>query len=491
MGFNTKAFGVYYKRIPTGSFLSASGAFAGLFVGNVLTSSWWTTNYNGSYNVSTSFVNWPNDTSTAAPFYITSRDSSSNAGYMVIPWGSMAADFLWNIKTPEWSLSTASAAWTFFDDVFNVTRTGGHFTSSVWSVSLTNTGSFWRQYGSSSYQALGVASYNITSSWYIWDARFANLQGTTSELRYATKVVSTDSRGIPLGTYNITSSYVHGVSGRPAGNTPGAGTDYTYKVGYTPTWPNTGSTYSTSPIDNQYFDRGGGAAISRALVSSSLVTASLYYTSTSNPNLNTYRIALKQRRLFYPTPVSGSHSGFGALTATDWWHRLMTGYFAYEMFNENGGIYNVQFTLKRHISSDHYPDSGSFMNVFIHDVQTVAPLPVSRTPGMAGWYPPANNIVTVGHAYNGGPAMSFYDTQTGYLYEKFNINLVQYGYPAQLCFEPSGSLADGSYFGCIVDDVSFCKIGVTTDPRFIKPSNFVSGQYTPIYSGESTPPPAS
>jgi hypothetical protein len=313
----------------------------------------------------------------------------------------------------------------------------------------------------------------------VWDNKFIYLTGTTSELRYATRVTSVSSSAFPVGTYNLTASYIHGTSGRPAGNTPGAGTDYYWRVGYDVTWPNTGSASALSTIDGQYFDRGGGAAISRAHVSASLVTASLYATATTNPNLEYYRRALKQRRLFYPTPVSGSHAGFSALNATDFFHYAMTGYWASDIFNENGGIYNVQFTLKRHVGSNHYPDNGSYMNVFIHNVQSGAPLPSSRTPGQAGWYPPANNIVTIGNAYNGGPALSFYDTQTGYLYERFNINLVQYGYPAQLCFEPSGSLADGSYFGCIVDDISYCKIGVTTDPRFIKPANFATGQYNP------------
>jgi len=31
------------------------------------------------------------------------------------------------------------------------------------------------------------------------------------------------------------------------------------------------------------------------------------------------------------------------------------------------------------------------------------------------------------------------------------------------------SLADNAYFGIIVDDIQMCKIGITTDPRFIKP----------------------
>ena len=50
-----------------------------------------------------------------------------------------------------------------------------------------------------------------------------------------------------------------------------------------------------------------------------------------------------------------------------------------------------------------------------------------------------------------------------------NINVVQYSFPAQLVFEASGSLSAEKYFGCIIDDVSFCKVGVSTDPNLIAP----------------------
>ena len=53
--------------------------------------------------------------------------------------------------------------------------------------------------------------------------------------------------------------------------------------------------------------------------------------------------------------------------------------------------------------------------------------------------------------------------------ESFNINVVQYGAPAQLVFEASGSLTDDNYFGCVIDDVSFCQVGVSTDPELLKP----------------------
>jgi hypothetical protein len=182
-------------------------------------------------------------------------------------------------------------------------------------------------------------------------------------------------------------------------------------------------------------------------------------------------------------------SGSGTTNGTDYWHKQLTGFYSTEMFNENGGIYNVQFTLKREVSSDHYPNNGSYMNVFIFDVATKSPpTPSERVTGRKGWYPPANNIVTIGQGYNGGPSMTFIDQQTGYLYERFNINLVQYGTPAQLCFEPSGSLDAGSYFGIIIDDISICKIGVTTDPRFVKPTTVASATSYGIGDGQVVPP---
>ncbi len=65
--------------------------------------------------------------------------------------------------------------------------------------------------------------------------------------------------------------------------------------------------------------------------------------------------------------------------------------------------------------------------------------------------------------------MSFINPSTGFQIETFNINIIQYGTPAQLCFEASGSLEQDTYFGCVIDDVEFCKVGVTEDPNLIAP----------------------
>jgi len=121
--------------------------------------------------------------------------------------------------------------------------------------------------------------------------------------------------------------------------------------------------------------------------------------------------------------------------------------------------------------------------VFIHDVNATVPNTLSRIPGASGWYPPGNNIVTIGNGYDTTPVMTFNEPSTGYLIEKFDFNVIQYGYPAQLCIEVSGSLNNNTYFGAILNDIEVCKIGVTTDPDYIKPTNISTlsqGGYTPI-----------
>ena len=239
--------------------------------------------------------------------------------------------------------------------------------------------------------------------------------------------------------------------------------------GYSITWPAINSN-STSSVDNQYFDQGGGVGISKTEVSQSLLTGSAYITDNSATGLRYKTEALKARRLYFPVPYSGS----GTTRGTDYWFKYITGERADSVFYDNGGIYNVQFSLKRHIQSGLAPDTGSFMTAFIHNVTPQIPSSSNCIAGASGWYPPANNIVTIGNQYNGTSELSFYDIQTGFYVEKFNFNLIQYGYPAQLCLEVSGSLANNAYFGIIVDEFKMCKIGVTTDPRFIKPTSIAT-----------------
>jgi len=212
--------------------------------------------------------------------------------------------------------------------------------------------------------------------------------------------------------------------------------------------PQPGNRLGTSSFDLQYPVNSGAAGITRFDISQSYVT-------TSNPgvfSIAQQATAYKQRRFYFPFsgPLTGS------------------------VFTENGGIYSVKFRLKRYQSGSNSsnwfsPDTGSYLMLYIFDVSSsYNGVP---TQGQPGYYPPSQNIVKIGNqittnGYN-IPPIQFYDSVTGYLYDEYEINLIQYGTPGQLVFEPSGD--PGSYFGCAVDSVEFCKIGVTTDPYYIKP----------------------
>ena len=452
MGFTTKAFDLYYKRIgPTGS----------------LSADWYnensalTASSGPSFaRISKSFLNFPEDgvlayvepenypdpltlTLTTA-CWTTTRDSASNANHLAIPWGSAAGDFLWNVLTPSWSfINTAQhpsypnpelAAGGAAYDTYTVRYISASFFSREWSKQgvTPNIDNYTYQKGSE-YGITTSSGYSVTSSWLAFDPKVFATGQTTVENAY----------------FRIYYSSSLLISNAP---------------GYNITWPAVNST-STSSVDNQYFDQSGGVGISKTSVSMSLVTASAYATDNSATGLRYKTQALKSRRLYFPVPYSGS----GTTRGTDYWFVKNTGKRVDSIFYDNGGIYNIQFSLKRHIPSGHSPDLGSFMTAFIHNVIPQIPSSSNCIEGASGWYPPANNIVTIGNQYNGTSALSFYDIQTGFYVEKFNFNLIQYGYPAQLCLEVSGSLANNAYFGIIVDEFKMCKIGVTTDPRFIKP----------------------
>jgi hypothetical protein len=197
-------------------------------------------------------------------------------------------------------------------------------------------------------------------------------------------------------------------------------------------------TSSLSTIDNARFTTHSCVGITRTGASQS-------YADYATANGDTARTrALKSRRLVWPTSNTAN-----------------PGY-----FTENGGIYNVKFKLKR--TSNYTPDSGSYLMVYVFDAFANY---TTSSIGTAGWYPPDRNIVKIGHNYTSGsvstPSISWYDTATGFYYDEYDINVIQYGTPAQLVFEPSG--INDQYFGTLVDDIEFCKVGVTTDPLFTKP----------------------
>lgn len=228
---------------------------------------------------------------------------------------------------------------------------------------------------------------------------------------------------------------------------------------------------AASIVDSQSFWNSGGVGISYLNVSNS-------YYSYSVASLDSEKTeALKKRRLFWPTLPNSSGS----------------------YFTENGGIYNVRFRLKKHTggaqpgssysvpgNKEFYPQTGSYLRVFIFDINKTF---TAASKGTAGWYPPDNNIVRIGHGYVLGsvttPTLTWYDSATGYYYEDYDVNLIQYGTPGQLVFEPSGD--NNNYFGTIISDVQFCKIGVTSDPAFIKPTG-VANFYSITPQGQSSLP---
>lgn len=438
MGAVTGAFSIYYKR-----FLSGSVIINEPWNGN-LVQTWWDVD---NTSVSSSFLNFPKDSLTTT--YLTTRDSGSNQFYRAFPWGSAACDFLWNCTVPSWSYQDSSSVvpnWEGLPGTENIV-------DRYWKVNMYSSRSFYRD-NLAGVASLGVASYPVTSSWTAVDAKFfATASGSGVSGAIFRYLHSTASQTI----YPTYIGSVYKSVAEP---------DRSSEIAYNIAWPNTtGNALST--FDNRYFDIGSGIGITRAAVNQSLVTMSVSASATSGIGLQDFRRALKQRRLFFPIPVSGS----GTTGGTDYWFKSNTSYNSSEIFDTNGGIYNVQFTLKKSVNLyDYLPDNGTFMTIFIHDVQTEAPTPTNRVAGTSGWYPPANNIVTIGNQYGLAPEIAFTDPQTGHLVERFNFNVIQYGYPAQLCIEVSGSLADDKYFGILVDEIQICKVGVTTDPKFIKPT---------------------
>ena len=455
MAFTTKALSFFYKRLgPTGSVPDPNYNTIGRLYHDGTDANnnqnWW---ISSSTYVSTSFLNFPTD---GATIYLTTRDSGSNRGYRALPWGSPACDFLWNVQVPVWSYDIREVTLTnppgapIYSYVYNSTA--------YWTYTH-NSQSFFKNnvVGGSSY---GVSNYPITSSWKMIDAKLNSFEYIIAE--------SSTYPAYPVGYAYVRSQPTSAVI--PIGGFPGgydASGDYAYDI----TYPNIVNN-ATSSIDKQYFDVGTGAGITQGDILDAADLQDAHSTINTANGLATFTQALKKRRLYFPVPISGS----GTTGGTDYWFKTFTGYTATELFNENGGIYNVQFTLKKWVSgsNNYQPQDGSYLSAFIHNVIPQAPSSSARIPGADGWYPPENNIVRIGNGWNGTPVLSFYDPQTGYLVEKFNFNLIQYGYPAQFCLEPSTYVSPAELsppdFGIIVSDIEMCKIGVTTDPKFIKPT---------------------
>lgn len=283
--------------------------------------------------------------------------------------------------------------------------------------------------------------------------------------------------------------------------------------------PDTPVTYSSTWIDERDslpvegtrpFYLAHGAAIDRYATakSHSLLllesnTAEVQADPIKKENLQKY---LRSSRLYFPATTS---------------------LYPYD-FYENGAIYNVRFNLATVPDFDlfghtyTYSDVGTVINNAIgSEVSTWAQEVVDRekyqpdktgaklmvyiadvaspigsellVPGRGGFFPPKNNIATITNGLPGGtpPAITFYDSGSGYLISTYDLILVQYGEKAQLVFDascldfeldPDPLALPGSYriymkdntgfWGGVISNIEWCKVGITTDPKFIKPVNF-------------------
>ena len=425
----THAFDFYYKWIPTGS--------------GVITNLSWSQHYvTGSKpntGMTSSWYNFPafGGIPSATGSILTRHTSSITTKDGALAWSSAASDFLWNVLTPSMSYIQQIQGPTY-NTIYRFTY---------------NSESFFRKELFPAYD-IGVATYPITSSWIAYEPRMIQYASGSTSNGYKIRDASAyfPATIISESVYSLPSAHTSPTTTYPV-------------VGKNPTTITYGSN-STGSNDGRFFDLAGGCGITRSSISASLVAFAASASGTSAGQIASCSVALKNRRLFFPTVATSSRSF--ATGNSNIWLLLNTGKISNEFFTENGGIYNVKFSLKRDVGEEYYPDSvgGSELLVYIHNVNTQVPAPSARIAGANGWYPPEANIVRIKNT----PAMSFYNPSTGYLIENFNINVVQYGTPAQLVFEASGSLENDGYFGCIVDDVEFCKVGVTTDPTLIKPT---------------------
>lgn len=433
----THAFDFYYKAIPTGSLQLLTedwydDSFYDTFENNSEYDRRWF-NYVASNG---SFPSYPNILTRNVP-----QLSASISNNGALAFASAANDFLWNVLTPSMSVSQS------------ILGSGKHL--SHYRFTYNSESFFHKEYFNSGY-GMGVATYPITSSWIAYEPRMiVNASGSTS----AGYVTDGGNNGFFPATLTVPFNVAYSL---PTAVVPPTANPV---VGENPTNITYGNN-STGSNDGRFFDLAGGCGISRSSISASLVLYEANKNGTNGAARHAVATSLKRRRLFFPTIRTGSMAL--APNSPGIWVQDMMGVTSDSLFTENGGIYNVTFTIKRDITNGYYPDSGngSELLIYIHNINTIAPSPTNRVEGATGWYPPEANIVRV----KNDPLMNFSNPANGFLLETFNVNVVQYGTPAQLVFEASGSLSSDRYFGCIIDDVQFCKIGVTTDPNLIKPT---------------------
>ena len=422
------AFDFFYKWCPTGSGqltnVSWSRHFSNSLPGVYLTSSW--------YDLGSLLI--------PSGGYSTRHTSSLTTKDGALAWASPATDMLWNVLSPSSSVSQSIDGAGDYQTYYRFTYNSESTLRTNWIPTLT----------------LGPTTFPVTSSWIAYEPRMiAFASGAGTNVGY--KATGTGLAYFPatIGSTNVYA--LPSSSTKPTTTYP--------SVGQNPTMIGYGSR-STGSNDGRFFDLAGGCGITRTSISASLAAFNVSASFTTLSARNFCTTQLKNRRLFFP--IVRSTSSFAGDGEPNSALLIATGNRSVDFFTENGGIYNVKFNIKRDVANGYYPDAGeeSQLLVYIHNINQTIPVPSGRIPGAPGWYPPDNNIIRIKNS----PAMSFVNPATGYLIESFNINVVQYGTPAQLVFEASGSLSSDKYFGCIIDDVEFCKIGVSTDPALIKPS---------------------
>jgi len=388
---------------------------------------------------------------------------SSSAG--ALPWGCGAADFLWNCLVPTQSgfsfSSTQTGGFGFGEDPEYRNITTFTFTY--------NSASFFYSNGWLGIDNQGLQSYPITSS---WKAVEPLMTASDMEYKIRTTVNPSNTNPYPATLLSIANK-VYAQPSVASNATPAyAQVD---SIDPLPNGANpemiTFGNRSTGSFDGRFYDLAGGVGISRQDISGSLAGyASQSHLSTTAAKINLSN-ELKKRRLFFPTiaATSSNSATSSPYTGVEWLSKLYPDGIkdSNDIFNTNGAIFNVKFNLKRNTDIDMFPDVGdnSQLLVYIFNIKPNVGNLVNRTAGTAGFYPPDNNIIRI----TNNPAMSFINPATGFLMESFNINVVQYGTNAQLVFEASGSLADNTYFGCLIDDIEFCQVGVSTDPELIEP----------------------
>lgn len=355
---------------------------------------------------------------------------------------------------------------------------------------------------------------------YYWNLRNFSIQGTSYNAVTYTQPISSSITSSWFRYDPLLPLYAQTI---PAG---GGGIPRMYSA-------SAAGVYSVTPIDNiesnensSSYDRpfynATGVAIDRYTLAYSQSILCTYTNSVdiqaNSTELNKFQTYLRRSRLYYPATSSTYVYGF----------------------HENGGIYNVRFKIAKgprmiyarggggtpYSFSDNgtvinassqfgtytktndlykfQPETGSKLMVYIADVATSLSS-LAFVPGREGWFPPQNNIVTIGNGYSTTPSITFYDPGSGYNYDQYDIVLVQYGEKGQLVFDASGveyaldtngyyklyNNTNQAFWGGIISDIEWCKIGITTDPRFVKPVNFdnVFNNFIPYTPPPPPPPP--